>query len=390
MGGAFASVGQAPAGVFAGQGGIAGMVKTLAREWPKVRARVVDLDPAIEPQHAASILLEEAFLDDAWSEVGYRDGRRIRLQVSPAPLPGAEEFSLAPGQPVVMTGGARGITALVGLEMARRWRPTLLLIGTTPPPSAHEHDELSGMTSGSELKARLYERLRRTGRNVSPAELERDYQALRRSRELSQNLDQMRVLGSQVEYAQADVRDPVGLARVLDAWRGRFGDPVGLIHGAGFIKDKLIRDKSVDVFDKVLGTKLDGALNLVRSVRGEALRFAVFFSSIAGRFGNAGQSDYAAANEAMNKLAIQLDRRWPGRVLAAIWGPWSGVGMVSELEHHLGAQGLGTIPPDVGVAALIDELARGRKGEVEVVLARELGTLDAPLERSQRVVEVRG
>ena len=179
------------------------------------------------------------------------------------------------------------------------------------------------------------------------------------------------------------------LARVLDEWRRRFGEPVGLIHGAGFIKDKLIRDKSLDVFDRVLGTKLDGALNLVRCLRHEPLRFAVFFSSIAGRFGNAGQSDYAAANEALNKLAIRLDRRWPGRVVSPIWGPWSGVGMVSELERHLGAQGLGMIAPEAGVAALMDELSRGRKGEVEVVLAGELGTLDAPMERVRRRVEAR-
>jgi hypothetical protein len=34
------------------------------------------------------------------------------------------------------------------------------------------------------------------------------------------------------------------------------------------------------------------------------------------------------------------------------------------------------------VAALVNELMRGRKGEVEVVLAGDLGTLDAPLERT--------
>ncbi len=153
------------------------------------------------------------------------------------------------------------------------------------------------------------------------------------------------------------------------------------------IRDKLIRDKSLDSFDRVLETKLDGALNVVRLLRPESLRFSVFFSSIAGRFGNRGQSDYAAANEALNKLAIWLDRRWPGRVVAPIWGPWSGIGMVSELENHLGSRGLGMISPEVGVAALVNELERGRKGEVEVVIAGDLGTLDAPLKRAERLVE---
>jgi NAD(P)-dependent dehydrogenase (short-subunit alcohol dehydrogenase family) len=388
MGGAFASVGKPPAGLFAGHGAIAGIVKTLAREWPSVRVRVIDMEPGVGPRQAAEDLLTEALLDDGWPEVGYRDGRRVRLQAMSAPLEeGNEGFALGTGDPVVITGGARGITALVAIEMARRWQPTLLLIGTTPPPSGTDRDGLDGVTAASEIKSRLYERLSRSGPAVSPADLERAYQSLRRAREVRGNLDEMRAMGARVEYAQADVRDPDGLARVLEDWQRRFGEPAGLIHGAGLIKDKLIRDKSPDAFDRVLGTKLDGALNLVRSLRPEHLRFAAFFSSIAGRFGNAGQSDYAGANEAMNKLAIQLDRRWPGRVMAPIWGPWAGVGMVSELERHLGARGLGTIAPDAGVAAFIDELTRGRKGEVEVVLAADLGTLEEPMDRALRCEE---
>jgi acyl transferase domain-containing protein/NAD(P)H-dependent flavin oxidoreductase YrpB (nitropropane dioxygenase family) len=389
MGGAFASVDKPPAGAFAGHGAIAGIVKTLAREWPDIRARVVDLDGGISPRHAAEHLLAEAFLEDAWTEVGYRDEQRIRLRAISVPLPKEDGgFALGPDDPVVITGGARGITALVAIEMARRWQPTLLLIGTTPYEPSTDQSWLDGVSSASELKSKLYERLSRQGHAVSPSELERAYQSVRRSREVSRSLDQMRAAGARVEYAQADVRDQAGVARVLEQWRRRFGEPVGLIHGAGLIKDKLIRDKSLDAFDRVLSTKLDGALNLVHCLRPEYLRFAVFFSSIAGRFGNAGQSDYAAANEAMNKLAIQLDLRWPGRVLAPIWGPWSGIGMVSDLERHLGAQGLGTIAPEVGVAALMDEFTRGRKGEVEVVLAGDLGTLEAPMQRLRQRLEV--
>ena len=44
-----------------------------------------------------------------------------------------------------------------------------------------------------------------------------------------------------------------------NGWRRLFGEPVGLIHGAGLIHDKLIRDKTLESFDRVLGTKLDGA-----------------------------------------------------------------------------------------------------------------------------------
>jgi NAD(P)-dependent dehydrogenase (short-subunit alcohol dehydrogenase family) len=246
------------------------------------------------------------------------------------------------------------------------------------PPDSEDHATL-GISSPSELKAALHGRLRRSGRSVGAADLENAYRTLLGERQIRATLRALRDAGSVVEYARADVRDADALGLALEAWRKRFGDPVGLIHGAGVIHDKLLRDKTPESFDRVLGTKLDGALNLARLLRPEPLRFAALFSSIAGRFGNKGQSDYAAANDALNKLAVWLDRRLPGRVVSVNWGPWSGVGMVSDLEGHLGRRGLGMIPPEIGRAAMADELMFGRKGDVEVVIAGELGSLDEPL-----------
>jgi NAD(P)-dependent dehydrogenase (short-subunit alcohol dehydrogenase family)/acyl carrier protein len=377
MGGRFAAD-EAP--FFPGDGGVAGLVKTLAREWPTVRCRTVDLASNDPAGTLAARLAAEVFAVDGWAEVGYDRGRRIRLRTVESRLVRTDPaIELRPGEPVVITGGARGITALVAAELARAWRPTLLMIGTTPEPAGPEPGDTAGLSAESEIKAALHARLRREGRASGPAEIEARYQALRRAREVRENLDILRRAGAHVEYARADVRDPAALAAVLDGWRGRFGDPVGLIHGAGLIKDKLIREKTPESFDRVLGTKVDGALNLIRLVRPEALKFTALFSSIAGRFGNVGQSDYAAANEVLNKLGRWLDRRWPGRVVSVIWGPWSGVGMVSQLEGHLGRRGLGMIAPEVGRTLLVDELRFGHKGDVEVIYTGGLGTLEEPL-----------
>ncbi len=280
----------------------------------------------------------------------------------------------------MISGGARGITALAAAELARRWRPTLLILGTTPWPETSDQSDLPVTASEVELKRLLLERLRQGGQRGTAAEIEGRYQALRRGREVRDNLEALRQTGATVAYAQADVRDPQSLARDRTVAR-RYGEIVGLIHGAGLIQDKLIRDKSVESFDRVLATKLDGAINLIRLVRPEALKFTAMFSSIAGRFGNAGQTDYAAANEVLNKLAHWLDRRWPGRVVSVIWGPWSGVGMVSQLEGHLGSRGLGMISPELGGSLFCDELCHGRKGDVEVIYSGELGTLEQPIVR---------
>jgi NAD(P)-dependent dehydrogenase (short-subunit alcohol dehydrogenase family) len=379
LGGAFASAGTASDDFFPGHGGIAGLVKTLAREWPEVRARVVDLDPRGDVEMLATHLVSEFLAADRRIEVGYLDRRRVALRPVEATLPAlvapGGRIELAPEEPIVVTGGARGITAAVAADLALRWRPTLLLVGTSPAPPDYEDPATAGIDAAVALKAALHDQCAHQGRPFGPADLERAYQSLRRQREIRANLKRLRDAGATVAYAQADVRDAAAMRRVLDDWQRRFGPIAGLIHGAGVIHDRWLRDKSPEAFDRVLGTKIEGALTLAGLLDPEALRFAAFFSSVAGRFGNRGQSDYAAANETLNKLALWLDRRWTGRVVSVIWGPWSGVGMVSDLEAHLGRRGLGMIAPAVGAPKLGDELERGAKGDVEVIVAGELGSM---------------
>ena len=378
MGGGFASVpsdrGGAGADFFAGHGGIAGLVKTLAREWLEVGARVVDLDPREAADLLAARLVDELLTHDDRSEVGYLGGRRIALKAVETELDGFESggVSLEEGDPILITGGARGITAAMAADLARRWRPTLLIVGSSAPPALEDASDLAGVVEPAAIKARLLQRL---GRGVAPADLERVYQTVKREREIRENMANLRRSGANVEYAQIDVRDVRAMAEALGRWRAKFGPLKGLVHGAGVIHDKLLRDKTPESFDRVVGTKLDGALTLARLVEPDSLKFAAFFSSVAGRFGNRGQADYAAANDVLNKLALWLDRRWAGRVVSMIWGPWSGVGMVSDLEGHLGRQGFGMIDPADGRTRLGDELVSGRKGDVEVIVAGELGSL---------------
>ncbi len=378
MGGASASVGDVPGNLFPGQGGIAGLIKTLAHEWPSVRTRVVDMDPRIESEVLAADLVHEVLCEDPLIEVGYQAGRRVALRAvaSRGWNPGSSEIPISAGEPVIVTGGARGITAAISLELARLWQPKLLLIGTSPLPPSEENPTTAELTAPAELKAALFEQLRRVHQDIRPADVEKAYQALKREREIRTNLKRFREAGASVEYAAVDVRDTHALRTILDDWKERHGSPVGLIHGAGVIQDKLLRDKSTESFDRVLSPKIEGALNLARWFANDPPRFAVFFSSIAGRFGNQGQSDYAAANEVLNKLAIWLDRQWPAsHVVSMIWGPWSGLGMVSELEPHLTKRGMTMISPEIGAQRLVEELRNGRKGEVEVIIAGRLDSL---------------
>ena len=92
----------------------------------------------------------------------------------------------------------------------------------------------------------------------------------------------------------------------------------------------------------------------------------------------------AKSNEVLSKLAGQLDRAWPGRVVSVAWGPWAEVGMVAELEKHLVARGLKLISPEQGSAFAADELAFGRKGTPEVVFA---GGTETPVKAARTAAE---
>ena len=101
--------------------------------------------------------------------------------------------------------------------------------------------------------------------------------------------------------------------------------------------------------------------------------FVIFFTSVAGRFGNRGQGDYGAANETVSKLARWLQGQPQAaktRICAVSWGPWDtgAGGMVSpEIKAQFDAMGIVPIPQDLGVAAMAAEIRHGRLDQTEVV-----------------------
>ena len=270
-----------------------------------------------------------------------------------------------------MTGGARGITAEVAEELAQQYRPTLVIVGRTPLPAADEASSTAHLEDPRELRAALLAIARESGLAPSPAQIERAYRQLLRDREVRRRLATMRTAGATVVYHAVDVAESK-----------RFQD---------LIEDKLVADKTPESFDRVFDTKTLSAFVLARTLRPESLRFLVFFSSIAGRFGNPGQADYVAANDLMNKLARRLDRMWPGRVVAVNWSPWSGSGMVADgVARQFAERGLTLVHPTDGRRMLDAEIRRGAKGAAEVLLgAGPWGALDTPA-RSGSVPVVAG
>jgi NAD(P)-dependent dehydrogenase (short-subunit alcohol dehydrogenase family) len=360
--------------VFPGQGGVIGFMKCLALEWQDVRVKAVDLDPSESVDRLADSVHEEMWLADKDSEIGYVEGRRVALDMISVPATTRADFVVPSDSVILATGGARGITADICRELAERYQPTFVLVGQSPLPTPVESQETSNLTSAADLKRALMERLRADGARVTAPMVEKAYQQLLKDREIRENLGALVAAGARVHYVALDVRNGEAFGALIDDVYETYGRLDGVIHGAGIIEDKLVRDKSVESFDRVFDTKTTSAFVLSRRVKPELLRFAVFFSSVAGRFGNRGQSDYAAANEVVNKLAVFLSHRWPGRVCSINWAPWDKRGMVSpELRKEFVRRGVGLIPPAAGQRAFWQEIQQSRFDAAEIVIAGAVG-----------------
>ena len=374
IGGAF-GVGGTSAHGTAPQGALHGFLKTAAQEWPSVRVKSVDLSQASSEQTAEQ-LLAELMAADGLVEVGYRDGERTQLALAPAPV-----ADRAGGEPLdgdcvlLVTGGARGITARVARLLAERYRPTLVIVGRT---EVEQESPATAALELAELRRVMIEARRREERKLTPALVERDCQRILRSREARENLERLRAAGARVEYLVCDVSDHAEFVALIDSVYERHGRIDGVLHGAGVLEDRLIADKKLDSLERVMATKAGAALALADRLRPDGLRFLVLFSSVSGRFGNRGQADYAAASEVLGRLAHELDGRWPGRVVCVDWGPWRTAGMVSAtLEQEFERRGVALIDLQEGCRLLERELLRGSKGEAEVVIGAATGPAGA-------------
>lgn len=348
--------------------GTLGVSKTLHRENPKLLVKNVDVDLSLAPTVLAARLIDELSGGEPLLEVGLsRQGRfRPSLLRDPAPA------NLAPlpvdaESVVLITGGAYGVTADVAKELARLAKPRLVLVGRSRLPGP-EAAETAGLAGGA-LRARLIELAKGAGQKILPAEIEKSMKRILKDRQIRENIEACQAAGSVVEYHALDVKDGAELGGLIDDLYQRFGRIDGVVHGAGIIEDKRIRDKSPESFNNVLKTKVGSAMTLAAKLRPESLKFLVFFSSVSGRFGNAGQSDYSAANEFLNKLADHLDRRWPARVISINWGPWDG-GMVSdELRRMYQTVGFELIPVADGVRSFLSEIRLEERRSSEVVIS---------------------
>jgi acyl transferase domain-containing protein/acyl carrier protein len=351
--------------------GLPALVKTAAQEWPSASLKAVDLERGGRAlEELAKALATELLEGGGEAEVALpASGGRYTLR--------SVERSVSPGAPaigsrdvVVVSGGARGVTAACIEDWARESRARFVLLGRTP--LAPEPACCAGVADEAGLKKALLAEARSQGRSPAPAELGAEVHDVLSNREIRRTLAAIEAAGGEARYEAVSVGDAAALDGVLARVRSEWGPIAGLVHAAGVLADRNISQKTDEQFDRVFDTKVEGLRALLAATADDPLKLFCVFSSVSARCGNNGQSDYAMANEVLAKVAWAESRRRPGTLVKSFgWGPWEGGMVTPRLKERFAALGVPMIPLAVGARMFVGEVRGAQPADVELVLGGE-------------------
>ncbi|KIF73248.1 hypothetical protein QR77_03205, partial [Streptomyces sp. 150FB] len=289
-----------------GQGGVWGLGRVAALEYPRFWGGLVDLPEAVDAR-VAEWLAGVVSGDTGEDQVAVRDTGVFGRRLTRAPLVGPGGSWSTSGTALI-TGGTGGLGAHVARWLVAHGTEHLVLVSRRGPDA--------------------------DGAGLLRAELE--------------------AAGARVTVAACDVADRDALARVV----GEIPADAPLrtvVHAAGVNTGTVgVESLTPDQLHADSRVKAVGARHLDELTGALELDAFVLFSSGAAAWGSGGQAGYAAANAALDALAA--DRRARGRTATSVaWGAWDEVGMVVAAPGHgdrLRRQGVVPMRPERAVAAL--------------------------------------
>ena len=207
-------------------------------------------------------------------------------------------LDLEDGMNILVPGGGTGITSEIIKGMSLKAKLKFHIIGRTQ--ILDDVERLASLDEDGlvQEKQKLRQELEKTIEKLTPPILDREFSKVTKSITIHNILNDIKKNGSEVHYHSMDVSDVDGMGKIIKE-NGPFD---GIIHAAGIEQSKAVKSKKIEDFERVYNTKVMGAYGLLKATVDHPLKFFISFSSVAGRFGNAGQVDYSAANDLLNKL----------------------------------------------------------------------------------------
>ena len=339
-------------------------------------SKLMDFEPTATPDEMAQKTMDEVLHGDMRLMIGTRDNVRSTILSLPTRLDKrVKNFDLA-GKTIIFTGSGRGIGAMLSQKIAAQYHSKIIVLDIieiqekTPLWASMNDAELAA------LKKQIWEDLKADPtKKATPVMLERAFGRVKDSITLYNNLQKLRNLGSEVEYYHCDVMNSSMMKEVCTKIKAKNGRVDGLIHFAGLERSKLIYDKDPAEYYRIFDVKATSFATFLANniVRDDG--FFAFASSIAGKYGNLGQSDYASANDYLAKSALSLSNQGY-RAISIAMSAYKNVGMGvrAGVETFLRSNGVDFVDPEDGMQIFLDEIVYGRVPEI--VLTGSLGRLD--------------
>jgi len=253
------------------------------QEHPGVVCRLVDVvrpdGDAVAAERLASALVREMAAPPEEGGVALRGPHRWVRQWQPAPAAPARD-RVQDRDVVLVTGGLGGVGFALARHLAATHRAQLVIVGRGAV--AADDARVAALTAH----------------------------------------------GAEVLALAADVSDAPALRRAVDTARARFGRIAGVIHAAGVAGGGLLARRRREDIDRVLAPKLAGTAALLAAFDGSPPDWLLLCSSLSALTGGVGQADYAAANAAVDALAVAAARAGVPAISVA-WDVWRDTGMAA-------------------------------------------------------------
>jgi 3-oxoacyl-[acyl-carrier protein] reductase len=156
--------------------------------------------------------------------------------------------------------------------------------------------------------------------------------------------------GAVARWVNCDVRESVQIERALDLAEEAFGPVDIFVNNAGLTRDATMRNMTEDDFDVVIGVHLRGTWNGIRAagarMRERGTGTIINISSMSGKVGNIGQTNYSAAKSGIVGLtkAAAKELAFKGVRVNAIQPGFIDTPMTAAMPEHIKQQKMAEIP----------------------------------------------
>ncbi|MDZ7400880.1 MAG: SDR family NAD(P)-dependent oxidoreductase [candidate division KSB1 bacterium] len=325
------------------QAGALSFFASIHHERPNLNVRSIDFDDELPDEQIAQALIAELGSDAVFEVAGY--DKNLNRYVPHPVLQNPYQYSKRniewdSTDVILVTGGARGITAQCAFEVARRTGAKMALIGSSSLPTSDSMSESQ--------------------------------------REIVATLDRYKQANLTCQYFACDITEEHQVTETLQAIEQQLGPITGVIFGAGMNRPQTVENVPLDAAQQEIAPKVIGTLNISRALDQKPPKLFVGLTSIIGVTGMPGNAWYAFSNEMMQLLLQRFQKDHPQTsTLAIAFSVWDEVGMGARMGsvHTLAAMGTSAIPVSEGIDRFVSLFFNDPNAQQVIVTAR-IGGLD--------------